>query len=315
MSLHPCPFAASAPGRYLVFCVCVRSTDFDGIVLCEGCALKVRKMCWRIQCAVADCHGFLPVLQWNCLLIASRRASACTQIRERGVLSLGFCYVPSKPNLFVIGNPSEQRLCLSQSVLVLHPGIAGIVVGFLGACSWQLLVVGSVLFQSKQCNLYKWVTRVCFISESGLSQFNTFMGLVLYEQGKQCFGKWSFLLYLSSRHDVAAPLSPHSQEVSCYIDYNISMPAQNLWRVVSGQREWRSSSCSSRDSWENVTIKRHLSVVGNCKSGVGHGCVEDNSVRSEVCSCEHLCSAKGKWIFVYLPIAFPPCSSRNLINY
>lgn len=32
-------------------------------------------------------------------------------------------------------------------------------------------------------------------------------------------------------HDVAAPLSPTNQEVSCYIDYNISMAAQNLWRV------------------------------------------------------------------------------------
>jgi len=33
-------------------------------------------------------------------------------------------------------------------------------------------------------------------------------------------------------HDVAAPLNPANQEVSCYIDYNISMPAQNLWKVV-----------------------------------------------------------------------------------
>lgn len=32
-------------------------------------------------------------------------------------------------------------------------------------------------------------------------------------------------------HDVAAPLSPANQEVSCYIDYNISMPSHNLWRV------------------------------------------------------------------------------------
>lgn len=38
-----------------------------------------------------------------------------------------------------------------------------------------------------------------------------------------------------SRHDVAAPLSPHAQEVSCYIDYNISMPSQNLWRLVSAK--------------------------------------------------------------------------------
>ena len=32
-------------------------------------------------------------------------------------------------------------------------------------------------------------------------------------------------------HDVAAPVTPTNQEVSCYIDYNISMSAQNLWKV------------------------------------------------------------------------------------
>lgn len=32
-------------------------------------------------------------------------------------------------------------------------------------------------------------------------------------------------------HDVAAPVSPQCQEVSCYINYNVSMNAQNLWRV------------------------------------------------------------------------------------
>ena len=32
-------------------------------------------------------------------------------------------------------------------------------------------------------------------------------------------------------HDVAAPMTPQSQEVSCYIDYNVSMSAQNLWTV------------------------------------------------------------------------------------
>lgn len=212
-----------------------------------------------------------------------------TQIRKGVVLSLGFCYVPSKSNLFIIGNPSEQRLCLSQSVLVLQPGIAGICIGFLWACSWQLLVVGNALSQSKQCYPNKWVT-FCFITESSLSQFH--MGLILYVFGKWW---WKIFLYLSSRHDVAAPLSPHSQEVSCYIDYNISMPAQNLWRVVSGQRDGRSWSCFTRNSWDNMD-QNHLSVVGNCESWVWHGRVEDNSVRSEVCSCEHLCSAKGKWV-------------------
>eukprot|EP00057_Strongylocentrotus_purpuratus_P034051 XP_793742.3 PREDICTED: protein O-mannosyl-transferase 1 [Strongylocentrotus purpuratus] len=32
-------------------------------------------------------------------------------------------------------------------------------------------------------------------------------------------------------HDVGAPMSPQYMEVSCYIDYNISFPAQDLWRV------------------------------------------------------------------------------------
>ncbi|ERE71240.1 protein O-mannosyl-transferase 1-like protein [Cricetulus griseus] len=51
---------------------------------------------------------------------------------------------------------------------------------------------------------------------------------------------------LLNTHDVAAPLSPHSQEVSCYIDYNISMPAQNLWRLDIVNRE------SSRDTWKTI---------------------------------------------------------------
>ncbi|KAM9391358.1 protein O-mannosyl-transferase 1 isoform 2-T2 [Pholidichthys leucotaenia] len=37
-------------------------------------------------------------------------------------------------------------------------------------------------------------------------------------------------------HDVAAPMSPHAQEVSGYIDFNVSMPAQNLWRVDISNR-------------------------------------------------------------------------------
>ncbi|XP_042901346.1 protein O-mannosyl-transferase 1 [Parasteatoda tepidariorum] len=38
-------------------------------------------------------------------------------------------------------------------------------------------------------------------------------------------------------HDVAAPMSPQNQEVSCYIDYNISFPAQDLWKVDILNRE------------------------------------------------------------------------------
>ncbi|KAF5281576.1 hypothetical protein FQA39_LY05111 [Lamprigera yunnana] len=46
-------------------------------------------------------------------------------------------------------------------------------------------------------------------------------------------------------HDVAAPMSPQCQEVSCYIDYNVSMSAQNLWRVEILNKE-------QGDTWHTI---------------------------------------------------------------
>ncbi|XP_034968515.1 protein O-mannosyl-transferase 1 isoform X1 [Zootoca vivipara] len=57
--------------------------------------------------------------------------------------------------------------------------------------------------------------------------------------------------YLNT-HDVAAPLSPHSQEISCYIDYNISMLAQNLWRVEIVNRD------SDTDVWKTILSEVRL---------------------------------------------------------
>jgi dolichyl-phosphate-mannose-protein mannosyltransferase len=59
-----------------------------------------------------------------------------------------------------------------------------------------------------------------------------------------------YLLGITSRalnsHDVAAPVSPQCQEVSCYIDYNVSMPAQNLWRVEILNKD------QNGDSWHTI---------------------------------------------------------------
>nr|CAG4641462.1 EOG090X015P [Eurycercus lamellatus] len=38
-------------------------------------------------------------------------------------------------------------------------------------------------------------------------------------------------------HNVAAPASPTKQEISCYMDHNVSMPAQDIWRVEITNRE------------------------------------------------------------------------------
>ncbi|KAJ8415464.1 hypothetical protein AAFF_G00424440 [Aldrovandia affinis] len=53
-------------------------------------------------------------------------------------------------------------------------------------------------------------------------------------------------------HDVAAPMSPHSQEVSGYIDFNVSMPAQNLWKVEIVNRE------TQREVWKTILSEVQL---------------------------------------------------------
>lgn len=53
-------------------------------------------------------------------------------------------------------------------------------------------------------------------------------------------------------HDVAAPMSPQSQEVACYIDYNISMPAQISWKVEILNR------ASEGDVWHAIKSQVRL---------------------------------------------------------
>uniref|UniRef100_A0A3P8VEC5 dolichyl-phosphate-mannose--protein mannosyltransferase n=1 Tax=Cynoglossus semilaevis TaxID=244447 RepID=A0A3P8VEC5_CYNSE len=53
-------------------------------------------------------------------------------------------------------------------------------------------------------------------------------------------------------HDVAAPMSPHAQEVSGYINFNVSMAAQNLWRVDISNREVES------DVWKTILSEVRL---------------------------------------------------------
>ncbi|XP_013883600.1 protein O-mannosyl-transferase 1 [Austrofundulus limnaeus] len=57
---------------------------------------------------------------------------------------------------------------------------------------------------------------------------------------------------LLNSHDVAAPMSPHAQEVSGYLDFNVSMPAQNLWRVDIPGREAES------DVWKTILSEVRL---------------------------------------------------------
>ncbi|XP_022104921.1 protein O-mannosyl-transferase 1-like isoform X1 [Acanthaster planci] len=66
-------------------------------------------------------------------------------------------------------------------------------------------------------------------------------------------------------HDVAAPVLPHFMEVSGYIDYNISMPEQSLWKVaiVNAETEgetWK--AVSSHVRFLHVNTSQYLRVTG-----------------------------------------------------
>lgn len=61
-------------------------------------------------------------------------------------------------------------------------------------------------------------------------------------------------------HDVAAPMTPQNQEVSCYIDYNVSMPAQNLWKVHIINRE------NEGDVWHTIQSRVRLIHVNSTQA-------------------------------------------------
>lgn len=61
-------------------------------------------------------------------------------------------------------------------------------------------------------------------------------------------------------HDVAAPMSPQNQEVSCYIDYNVSMPAQNLWKVDIANRD------QVGDVWHTIQSQVRLIHVNSSQA-------------------------------------------------
>ncbi|MGH0132619.1 UNVERIFIED_CONTAM: hypothetical protein FKN15_040770 [Acipenser sinensis] len=83
------------------------------------------------------------------------------------------------------------------------------------------------------------------------------------------------------RHDVAAPMSPHTQEVSCYIDYNISMPAQDLWRVEVVNRE------SEREVWKTILSEVrlvHINTTAVLKVNESHPFARDaDSSGARIC--------------------------------
>lgn len=80
------------------------STGFAGMLLPEGCALEVRKVCWRsgvLWLIARDSCLFWKPAARSCLLTASQKASVCTWISLRLGTGLFWAWVfaVSLPNL------------------------------------------------------------------------------------------------------------------------------------------------------------------------------------------------------------------------
>uniref|UniRef100_A0A3P9PPB4 Protein O-mannosyl-transferase 1 n=1 Tax=Poecilia reticulata TaxID=8081 RepID=A0A3P9PPB4_POERE len=89
---------------------------------------------------------------------------------------------------------------------------------------------------------------------------------------------------LLNSHDVAAPMSPHAQEVSGYIDFNVSMATQNLWRLEIYNREAES------EEWKTIVSEVRLvhvntSAVLKVLAGSDVTAVAEQSTSINLCVC------------------------------
>lgn len=90
---------------------------------------------------------------------------------------------------------------------------------------------GSSHQQQVTCYSFKDVNNWWIVKRPSIADFSIGDELDVIKDGDEIQLVHGLTSRALNSHDVAAPVTPHSQEVSCYIDYNISMPAQMLWRV------------------------------------------------------------------------------------
>jgi len=92
-------------------------------------------------------------------------------------------------------------------------------------------------------------------------------------------------------HDVAAPVTPTNQEVSCYIDYNISMSAQNLWKVDIINRD------TAGEVWHTINSQVRLIHVNTTAAlrFTGKNYPDWGFVQHEVASDRNINQADTVW--------------------
>jgi dolichyl-phosphate-mannose-protein mannosyltransferase len=101
---------------------------------------------------------------------------------------------------------------------------------------------GSSHQQQVTCYSFKDVNNWFIVKRPSKSDFSVGDELDVIKDGDEIQLVHGLTSRALNSHDVAAPMSPQSQEVSCYIDYNISMVGQLVWRVEILNKEEEGSA-------------------------------------------------------------------------
>ena len=112
---------------------------------------------------------------------------------------------------------------------------------------------GSSHQQQVTCYSYKDVNNWWFIKDPNSDQIQLSDPPVPVKHGDVIQIVHGITSRALNSHNVAAPLTASCQEVSCFIDYNVSMEAENYWQVEIINRE------TDRDEWQ--TIRSHVRLV------------------------------------------------------
>ncbi|CAO1319292.1 unnamed protein product [Diamesa serratosioi] len=115
---------------------------------------------------------------------------------------------------------------------------------------------GSSHQQQVTCYSFKDVNNWWIVKRPAKADFSIGDDLDMIKHGDEVQIVHGLTSRALNSHDVAAPMSPQSQEVSCYIDYNISMQAQLLWRVDIINRD------QEGDFWHAIKSQVRLIHIG-----------------------------------------------------
>ncbi|XP_014672855.1 PREDICTED: protein O-mannosyltransferase 1-like [Priapulus caudatus] len=204
---------------------------------------------------------------WHMRLIPALCGSLIVPVAYQTVVELGFSHYAATLTGFLI--VFDGALLVQSRFMLLEP------MHVLFAMSGLLAVLRLQRLQYRPFSVQWWFCHsvlgvsvilalcignyiiVCQICITGGPYFCTFSDSMVVDQTPQPLKHGDVVELVHgmtnhalNSHNVAAPLTPSSQEVTCYIDHNVSSPAHTLWRIDILNRK------TDDDVW--ISVQSHV---------------------------------------------------------